>query len=155
MIPADLRKLLSRWDPAEAQKPGSTAPRVLYTIPNGGNPTGASMTSERKQEVYEASRVHSSLHTYSIAHATCFYHKYISKDAVDLTFSLDVGNNPNNPYITSYILVMFLHLHTSADKRLIASKINVFDYIRCVCVLCIIILCIYKYTLIIYIFGQI
>ncbi len=66
MIPADLRKLLARWDPADTQKPGSTAPRVLYTIPNGGNPTGASMTSERKQEVYEVSRVYSSVHTFDL-----------------------------------------------------------------------------------------
>ncbi|XP_016091600.1 kynurenine/alpha-aminoadipate aminotransferase, mitochondrial [Sinocyclocheilus grahami] len=56
MIPADLRNILERWDPADTQKPGSSVPRVLYTIPNGGNPTGASMTSERKQEVYELAR---------------------------------------------------------------------------------------------------
>uniref|UniRef100_A0A8C2BRE2 Kynurenine/alpha-aminoadipate aminotransferase, mitochondrial n=1 Tax=Cyprinus carpio TaxID=7962 RepID=A0A8C2BRE2_CYPCA len=56
MIPADLGKILGRWDPADAQKPGSSVPRVLYTIPNGGNPTGASMTYERKQEVYELAR---------------------------------------------------------------------------------------------------
>ncbi|ROL46732.1 Kynurenine/alpha-aminoadipate aminotransferase, mitochondrial [Anabarilius grahami] len=54
MIPEDLGKVLARWDPTDTQKPGSTAPRVLYTIPNGGNPTGASMTYERKQEVYES-----------------------------------------------------------------------------------------------------
>lgn len=53
MIPEALRDILARWDPADAQKPGSGSPRVLYTIPNGGNPTGASMTAERKQEVYE------------------------------------------------------------------------------------------------------
>lgn len=53
MIPDALRDILARWDPADAQKPGSSVPRVLYTIPNGGNPTGASMTAERKQKVYE------------------------------------------------------------------------------------------------------
>lgn len=58
MIPEDLGKVLARWDPTDTQKPGSTAPRVLYTIPNGGNPTGASMTYERKQEVYEVSSVY-------------------------------------------------------------------------------------------------
>ncbi|XP_075884363.1 kynurenine/alpha-aminoadipate aminotransferase, mitochondrial [Nelusetta ayraudi] len=56
MIPAALREVLSRWDPTEVHKPGSDAPRVLYTIPNGGNPTGASMTTQRKQEVYELAR---------------------------------------------------------------------------------------------------
>ncbi|KAI1888272.1 hypothetical protein AGOR_G00183310 [Albula goreensis] len=56
MIPKGLKEILSRWDPADSQKPGSTVPRVLYTIPNGGNPTGASMTTERKREVYELAR---------------------------------------------------------------------------------------------------
>lgn len=53
MIPAALKETLSRWDPLEVHKPGSTAPKILYTIPNGGNPTGASMTTERKKDVYE------------------------------------------------------------------------------------------------------
>uniref|UniRef100_A0AAX7SJP8 Kynurenine/alpha-aminoadipate aminotransferase, mitochondrial n=1 Tax=Astatotilapia calliptera TaxID=8154 RepID=A0AAX7SJP8_ASTCA len=56
MIPAALKEVLSRWDPSEIHKPGSTAPKILYTIPNGGNPTGASMTAERKKEVYELAR---------------------------------------------------------------------------------------------------
>uniref|UniRef100_A0A8C1NAG8 Aminoadipate aminotransferase n=1 Tax=Cyprinus carpio TaxID=7962 RepID=A0A8C1NAG8_CYPCA len=34
----------------------SSVPRVLYTIPNRGNPTGACMTCERKQDVYELTR---------------------------------------------------------------------------------------------------
>lgn len=55
MIPSALKDILSRWDPLEVHKPSSTAPKVLYTIPNGGNPTGASMTTERKQEVYKVS----------------------------------------------------------------------------------------------------
>ncbi|XP_056316955.1 kynurenine/alpha-aminoadipate aminotransferase, mitochondrial [Danio aesculapii] len=51
MIPEALQKILKVWDPADERKP-----RVLYTIPNGGNPTGASMTLERKQQVYELAR---------------------------------------------------------------------------------------------------
>ncbi|XP_070785809.1 kynurenine/alpha-aminoadipate aminotransferase, mitochondrial isoform X1 [Enoplosus armatus] len=56
MIPAALKEVLSRWDPSEVHKPSSSAPKILYTIPNGGNPTGASMTTQRKQEVYELAR---------------------------------------------------------------------------------------------------
>ncbi|KAJ8390305.1 hypothetical protein AAFF_G00108740 [Aldrovandia affinis] len=56
MIPQGLKEVLSRWDPADAKKLGSTIPRILYTIPNGGNPTGASMTTERKREVYQLAR---------------------------------------------------------------------------------------------------
>lgn len=57
MIPSALKDILSRWDPLEVHKPSSTAPKVLYTIPNGGNPTGASMTTERKVEVYKVSLI--------------------------------------------------------------------------------------------------
>lgn len=56
MIPAALKEVLSRWAPSEVHKLNSTAPRVLYTIPNGGNPTGASMTEQRKRDVYELAR---------------------------------------------------------------------------------------------------
>lgn len=51
MVPSGLREVLSRWAPGHRH-----APRVLYTIPNGGNPTGASMTAQRKREVYELAR---------------------------------------------------------------------------------------------------
>uniref|UniRef100_A0A8C5AFK5 Aminoadipate aminotransferase n=1 Tax=Gadus morhua TaxID=8049 RepID=A0A8C5AFK5_GADMO len=61
MVPAALKEVLSRWDPADVHQPGSTAPRLLYTIPNGGNPTGASMTTQRKQEVYELARLYDML----------------------------------------------------------------------------------------------
>lgn len=56
MIPAALKEVLSRWSPSEAHSPNSSVPRVLYTIPNGGNPTGASMTEQRKRDVYELAR---------------------------------------------------------------------------------------------------
>ena len=35
----------------------------------------------------------------SIEHVTIFLSKNISKGAIDMTFSPDVGNNPSNPYI--------------------------------------------------------
>ncbi len=35
----------------------------------------------------------------SIEHVTIFLSKYIFKGAVDMKFSPDVSNNPNNPYI--------------------------------------------------------
>uniref|UniRef100_A0A8C6PR11 Kynurenine/alpha-aminoadipate aminotransferase, mitochondrial n=1 Tax=Nothobranchius furzeri TaxID=105023 RepID=A0A8C6PR11_NOTFU len=61
IIPTALKTVLSRWDPSEVHKPGSSVPRILYTIPNGGNPTGASMTAERKKDVYELARLYDML----------------------------------------------------------------------------------------------
>ncbi|XP_078450661.1 kynurenine/alpha-aminoadipate aminotransferase, mitochondrial isoform X2 [Lampetra planeri] len=52
MIPADLRRVLSPWSPADARVPASGIPRVLCTVPNGGNPTGASLSTDRKREIY-------------------------------------------------------------------------------------------------------
>uniref|UniRef100_A0A9J7WXY6 Aminoadipate aminotransferase n=1 Tax=Cyprinus carpio carpio TaxID=630221 RepID=A0A9J7WXY6_CYPCA len=47
---------ISRWAEAPGALGPSSVPRVLYTIPNEGNPTGACMTCERKQDVYELTR---------------------------------------------------------------------------------------------------
>ncbi|XP_063314243.1 kynurenine/alpha-aminoadipate aminotransferase, mitochondrial isoform X1 [Pelobates fuscus] len=53
IIPQALKDILSRWQPIDAAKPERSCPKILYTIPNGGNPTGASLTTERKEEIYQ------------------------------------------------------------------------------------------------------
>jgi len=54
LIPEKLQHILEHWDSSKGKRP-----RVLYTIPTGGNPTGASLTNARKQRIYElASRFH-------------------------------------------------------------------------------------------------
>ena len=57
IIPASLRSVLSRWKPSDTDVPtdpvDGPVPKFLYTIPNGVNPTGASLTVERKREIYE------------------------------------------------------------------------------------------------------
>lgn len=51
--PDILGQTLEQWDEA---REGAPRPRVLYTIPSGGNPTGASQDAERKREIYEIAR---------------------------------------------------------------------------------------------------
>lgn len=41
-----LDDVLSNWSNTKA------LPKALYTIPNGSNPTGTSMTLKRKQHIY-------------------------------------------------------------------------------------------------------
>ncbi|XP_076808458.1 kynurenine/alpha-aminoadipate aminotransferase, mitochondrial-like [Clavelina lepadiformis] len=48
-----LLKVMQRWKPQDAWDPESDIPKVLYTIPSCGNPTGASATLDRKKEVYK------------------------------------------------------------------------------------------------------
>ncbi|XP_070553942.1 kynurenine/alpha-aminoadipate aminotransferase, mitochondrial-like isoform X2 [Ptychodera flava] len=59
MKPSHLREILSRWNPSDVSKPRQEVPdipRILYLNPNGGNPTGAGLTMERKKEIYEIAR---------------------------------------------------------------------------------------------------
>ncbi|CAO3666757.1 hypothetical protein G6F70_007347 [Rhizopus microsporus] len=51
LIPEALDEVLSKW--TDGKKPN-----VLYTIPCGGNPTGATATLERKQKVYAVCQKH-------------------------------------------------------------------------------------------------
>lgn len=48
--PDSLRTMLHNWD---KKLQGAERPSVLYTIPSGQNPTGATQTHKRKQEIYE------------------------------------------------------------------------------------------------------
>ncbi|XP_070613536.1 kynurenine/alpha-aminoadipate aminotransferase, mitochondrial isoform X4 [Erythrolamprus reginae] len=56
MIPKALKEVLSGWGPEDVKKLKNDTPKFLYTIPNGGNPTGASLTTERKKEIYQLAR---------------------------------------------------------------------------------------------------
>ena len=53
MVPSALRAALSAFQPQRRRTKNSSAPKFLYTIPNGCNPTGASSTLERKREIYQ------------------------------------------------------------------------------------------------------
>ncbi|KAG7495837.1 Kynurenine alpha-aminoadipate aminotransferase, mitochondrial [Solea senegalensis] len=86
IIPAALKEVLSQWEPSEVQKPGSTAPKVLYVIPNGGNPTGASMTTQRKKEVYKLARQYDML----IIEDDPYYFMQFDKPWVPSFLSMDV-----------------------------------------------------------------
>ncbi|XP_067678835.1 kynurenine/alpha-aminoadipate aminotransferase, mitochondrial-like isoform X2 [Haliotis asinina] len=52
IIPSDLSKVLSSWVEATS----GPRPKLLYCVPNGGNPTGANLTLERRKEVYALAR---------------------------------------------------------------------------------------------------
>lgn len=56
LLPAAMDEILSGWD-AEARG-GVRKPHVLYTVPSGQNPTGATMSEARRREVYEVCQKH-------------------------------------------------------------------------------------------------
>lgn len=49
----DLERVLAEWETAH---PGERRPRVLYTVPQGANPTGTTMSPERMRDVYDVCR---------------------------------------------------------------------------------------------------
>lgn len=56
IIPESLQETLSRWKPEESESPRRNTPKLLYTVPNGNNPTGNSLTADRKKAIYEVPR---------------------------------------------------------------------------------------------------
>ncbi|GAB1293177.1 Kynurenine/alpha-aminoadipate aminotransferase, mitochondrial [Apodemus speciosus] len=56
IIPEGLKKILSQWKPEDSKDPTKKTPKFLYTVPNGNNPTGSSLTGDRKKEIYELAR---------------------------------------------------------------------------------------------------
>lgn len=55
MLPKALDELLENWN-EEAR--GAPKPFLLYTVPSGQNPTGATMGAERREEIYKVAQKH-------------------------------------------------------------------------------------------------
>jgi len=55
LVPAELRNILQGWD---EEKRGRRKPHVLYTVPTGQNPTGASLSEGRRREIYAICEEH-------------------------------------------------------------------------------------------------
>ncbi|KAJ5902787.1 Aromatic amino acid aminotransferase [Penicillium taxi] len=55
LIPEAMDDILSNWD---VNARGARKPHVLYTIPTGQNPTGATQSAERRRAVYKVAQKH-------------------------------------------------------------------------------------------------
>ncbi|ETS80128.1 hypothetical protein PFICI_07657 [Pestalotiopsis fici W106-1] len=55
LLPDSMDQMLRNWD---AKTRGARKPHVLYTIPTGQNPTGTTMSLERRQAVYAVCQEH-------------------------------------------------------------------------------------------------
>ncbi|XP_039769626.1 kynurenine/alpha-aminoadipate aminotransferase, mitochondrial isoform X3 [Ornithorhynchus anatinus] len=86
IIPDALRATLSKWRPEDARKSNGKNPKFLYTVPNGGNPTGTSLTAERKKAIYELARKYDFL----IIEDDPYYFLQFSKPWAPTFLSMDV-----------------------------------------------------------------
>ncbi|KAI2615635.1 PLP-dependent transferase [Hypoxylon sp. NC1633] len=55
LLPESVDEVLRTWDEA---KRGARRPHVLYTVPSGQNPTGATQGAQRRRDIYEVCRRH-------------------------------------------------------------------------------------------------
>ncbi len=55
LLPTSMDHILSTWNPTSR---GAPKPWLLYTVPSGHNPTGATQGRERRQQIYSVARKH-------------------------------------------------------------------------------------------------
>ncbi|KAI1394233.1 PLP-dependent transferase [Hypoxylon trugodes] len=55
LLPESMDEILSNWDEASR---GARKPTVLYTVPSGQNPTGATQGVQRRRDIYEVCQKH-------------------------------------------------------------------------------------------------
>jgi len=56
LIPSALEDILTHWDPSAHSN--ASKPWLLYTIPTGQNPTGATQSKQRRRDIYQIAREH-------------------------------------------------------------------------------------------------
>ncbi|KAJ3097175.1 hypothetical protein HDU97_005094 [Phlyctochytrium planicorne] len=81
LVPDALEKVLAEWTEDKGERP-----RVLYSVPTGGNPTGASTILERKKKIYEIA----SKYNLIILEDDPYYYLQFGSARVPSYFSMDV-----------------------------------------------------------------
>ncbi|KAK4218186.1 Aromatic/aminoadipate aminotransferase 1 [Rhypophila decipiens] len=56
LLPESMDEMLSNWD--STQRGGARKPHVLYTVPSGQNPTGATQGEQRRRDIYAVCQKH-------------------------------------------------------------------------------------------------
>ncbi|KAJ5966604.1 Aromatic amino acid aminotransferase [Penicillium waksmanii] len=78
LIPDAMDDLLTNWD---EQARGARKPFVLYTIPTGQNPTGATQSAERRRAVYKVAQKHDIIIVEDEPYYFLQMQPYVGKDA--------------------------------------------------------------------------
>ncbi|TFK16101.1 neurotrypsin [Platysternon megacephalum] len=86
IIPKALKEILSRWRPEDAKKLNNNLPKFLYTVPNGSNPAGTSLTADCKKKIYQLARCYDFL----IIEDDPYYFLQFEKNKAPSFLSMDV-----------------------------------------------------------------
>jgi aromatic amino acid aminotransferase I / 2-aminoadipate transaminase len=107
LLPSDLDFVLSNWDksPGAPQKPF-----LLYTIPTGQNPTGASQSLDRRREIYAVAEKHDLY----IVEDDPYY--FLQLEEYDAALPQEIGRLPGfEPEPTEAFLSQLLPSYLSLD----------------------------------------
>lgn len=109
IIPSKLANILDNWTP------GAPKPKLLYTIPTGQNPTGSSLSDERKEEIYKIAQKHDFL----IIEDEPYYFLQVGKYIKDINerSSVESDVRPSHEEFLKSLAKTFLSLDT--DGRVI------------------------------------
>lgn len=118
--PSHLRKVLSRWNPSDASRPGSGIPRLLYCIPNGGNPTGSSLNLERKKEIYKIAQEYDLL----IMEDDPYFYIQFTKPYIPSFLSLDVDGRVLRFDSMSKLMSSGMRIGVLTGPKAIVDRIN-------------------------------
>ncbi len=122
IIPESLESMLANWPESNPSgKKDQPRPRCLYTIPSGGNPTGATATLERKQAVYEICHKYNIL----ILEDDAYYYLQFEEKRIPSYLSLDVDGRVLRCDSMSKILSAGLRIGWITGPKPLLDRINI------------------------------
>jgi aromatic amino acid aminotransferase I / 2-aminoadipate transaminase len=101
-IPSELDKVLTGWDKDHM---GSNKPHLIYMVPTGHNPTGATQSLERRHEIYRLAQKHD---LYILEDDPYYYIQlpaHISEHASDVIQSIPLSGKQTPPLIPSLLSI--------------------------------------------------
>lgn len=121
LIPEALEDMLARWPESNPSgKEDQPRPRCLYTIPCGGNPTGATATLERKKAIYEIC----SKYDIIIIEDDAYYFLQFGTERIPSYLSLDVDGRVLRCDSMSKILSAGLRIGWITGPKPLVERIN-------------------------------
>ncbi|KAF7723145.1 hypothetical protein EC973_002327 [Apophysomyces ossiformis] len=117
LVPESLEKVLAEWESTK----GQPRPRVLYTVPSGGNPTGATVPYERKKQIYDICHKYDVL----ILEDDAYYYLQFSSSRVKSYLSMDVDGRVLRCDSMSKILSSGMRLGWATGPKQLIDRINV------------------------------
>jgi len=120
MVPESLLCALSKWDPEDANDANSDIPKVLIVIPNASNPAGATLTLERRKQIYAIAQKYNLL----IIEDDPYFYLQFSKPYTPSFMSMDVDGRVLRSDSFSKILSSGVRLGFLTGPRPLLQRIN-------------------------------